>query len=76
MGPTFFTDAERESFRTKGDPDWRKSLLAAKIIIKARSGGKLSPWTRRIAGILANDRGVENRLINQGIRVLEINWKE
>ncbi len=76
MGPKFFTDAEHESFRTKGDPDWRKSLLAAKIIVKARTGKKLSPWTRRIAGILANDRGVENRLIDQGLRVLQINSRD
>lgn len=53
--------------REKLDPSWHKSRIAARIWMKAQQGRPLSAREKRLAGIFANDRGVENRLIQQGV---------
>jgi hypothetical protein len=49
---------------------YRKSRIAARLILKARSGRPLSPRQRRLADLLAKDAGVTPRLIQQGINQL------
>jgi hypothetical protein len=44
--------------------------VAARLILKARSGRSLTPRQRRLAGLLAEDSGVTPRLIQQGINQL------
>ena len=47
------------------DPCWRKARIAARLLIKREDG---LPWTardRRLAGQLADDPGVTNRLLDQ-----------
>ena len=51
-------------------PIYRKSRLAARLILKARSGRALSPRQRQLAASLAKDEGVTPRLIQQGINQL------
>lgn len=51
----------------KPDRYWRASRIAARILIKARSGRPLSPRDRRIGRLLSDDPGVEDRLIEQGL---------
>jgi len=53
--------------REKLDPDWHKARVAARIWIKSRSGRALSPRDRRLAAFLADQRGVSDRLIQQGV---------
>ena len=53
--------------REKLDPSWHKSRIAARIWMKALRGGALTSREKRLARILAEDRGVENRLIQQGV---------
>jgi hypothetical protein len=48
------------------DIEWRKSRVAARLLIAA-SQGRLSPRRRELAGRLAKDKAVENRLINQAL---------
>ena len=45
--------------REKLDPSWHKSRIAARIWMKAQQGRPLSSREKRLAGIFANDRGVE-----------------
>jgi hypothetical protein len=47
-------------------PIYRKSRLAARLILKARSGRPFSPRQRQFAASLAKDAGVTPRLIQQG----------
>jgi hypothetical protein len=49
---------------------YRKSRVAARLILKARSGRGLSPRQRRLADALSKDTGVTPRLIQQGINQL------
>ena len=51
-------------------PIYRKSRLAARLILKARSRRPLSPRQRRVAASLAKDADVTPRLIQQGINQL------
>ena len=53
--------------REKLDPSWHKSRIAARIWMKAQQGSSLSSREKRLARIFAEDRGVENRLIQQGV---------
>ena len=53
--------------RAKLDPSWHKARVAARILLKARQGHPLSARDKRLALRFAEDRGVENRLIQQGI---------
>ena len=56
--------------RTKDDPYWRKAKIAARIILRSRTG-KLRPRDRRIAALLSNDPGVEDRLIDQAMACIQ-----
>lgn len=48
------------------DRPWRKSRLAARILLR-KAEGRLTPRDRRIAGLFAHDPEVTSRLIQQGI---------
>ena len=47
------------------DPYWRKARIAARLLIKREDGKPWSARDRRLAGQLANDSGVTNRLLDQ-----------
>jgi len=51
--------------REKLDPSWHKARIAARIWLKAKQGRQLSPRDRRLARMLAADKGVTDRLIEQ-----------
>jgi len=53
------------SKREKLDPYWHKSRVAARIWLKAKQGKPLSARDKRLARLLAADKGVTNRLIEQ-----------
>lgn len=53
--------------REKLDPFWHKARVAARIWLKAQRGRPLSSRDKRLARWLADERGVENRLIQQGV---------
>lgn len=53
----------------KFDACWRKSRLAARIILRARAG-TLSARERRIGSQLKHDADVTNRLIDQALASL------
>ena len=53
--------------REKLDPSWHKARVAARILLKARQGRPLNARDKRLALRFAADRGVENRLIQQGL---------
>ena len=53
--------------REKLDPSWHKSRIAARIWMKAQRGGSLSAREKRLARKFADDRGVEDRLIQQAV---------
>lgn len=69
--------------REKLDPSWHKARVAARIWLKAKQGKPLSPRDKRLARLLASDKGVTNRLIEQARvywtaeRTLDenLNWK-
>lgn len=69
--------------REKLDPSWHKARVAARIWLKAQQGKPLSARDRRLARLLASDKGVSNRLIEQATvywkaeRTLDenLNWK-
>jgi len=48
------------------DPYWRKARIAARILLR-RANGLLSERDRRLAGLLAEDPGVTNRLVDQAV---------
>ena len=55
--------------RTPGDDTdrpWRKSLLAARILLR-KEAGRMTARDRRLAQVLAQDPEVTNRLIQQGV---------
>jgi hypothetical protein len=63
--------SERATMRKDFEsPIYRKSRLAARLILKARSRRPLSPRQRRVAASLAKDADVTPRLIQQGINQL------
>ncbi len=47
------------------DPSWHKARVAARILLKAKQGKPLSPRDKRLARLLAADKGVTNRLMEQ-----------
>ncbi|MEQ1850864.1 MAG: hypothetical protein ABMA01_04640 [Chthoniobacteraceae bacterium] len=55
------------SKREKLDPSWHKARVAARILLKAEQGKPLSERDKRLARLLAVDKGVTNRLIEQAI---------
>ena len=57
-------DKERERLI---DPWWRKARIAARLILKKESGQTWSSRDRRLAGAMAEDPGVTNRLIDQAV---------
>jgi hypothetical protein len=60
--------------REKLDPSWHKARVAARIWLKAKQGRPLSARDKRLALLLANDRAVENRLIDQGVAYWVAPW--
>lgn len=49
------------------DPSWRKARIGARLLLKKERG---EPWCardRRLAGRLAEDPGVTNRLLDQAV---------
>lgn len=48
------------------DRPWRKSRLAARILLR-KEDGRMNDRDRRIARVLAQDPEVTNRLIEQGL---------
>lgn len=53
--------------REKLDPSWHKARVAARIWLKAKQGRPLSARDKRLARLFGKDRGVEDRLIQQGV---------
>ena len=53
--------------REKLDPYWQKARIAARIYMKAVRGGRLTARERRYARAVSGEKGVSNRLIQQGI---------
>jgi hypothetical protein len=53
--------------REKLDPYWHKARIAARLYMKAIRGNALTERERRVARWLSEERGVSNRLIQQGI---------
>ena len=60
--------------REKLDPSWHKARVAARIWLKAKSGKPLSARDKRLALLFANDRSVEDRLIDQGVAYWVAPW--
>lgn len=60
--------------REKLDPSWHKARVAARIWLKAKQGRPLSTRDKRLALLFANDRAVENRLIEQGVAYWRAPW--
>ena len=60
--------------REKLDPSWHKARVAARIWLKAKSGRPRSARDKRLALLFANDRSVENRLIEQGVAYWRAPW--
>ncbi len=56
--------------REKLDPDWHKARVAARIWLKLQAGKTLSPRDKRLGRIFAEERGVSDRLIQQGVMSL------
>lgn len=52
--------------KEKLDPSWHKARVAARIWLKAQTR-PLNARDRRLARLFAQDRGVTNRLIQQGV---------
>ena len=53
--------------REQLDPYWHKARIAARIYMKALRRKSLTSRERRLAVWLSEERGVSNRLIQQGI---------
>ena len=51
------------------DPSWVKARIAARILLRQRSG-RVSPRDARLAHQLAHDPGVTDRLIDQAMASL------
>jgi hypothetical protein len=57
------------------DPYWHRARIAARIWLKAQQGKTLSPRDKRLARLFAEERGVSNRLIEQGRAYWVAPWK-
>jgi hypothetical protein len=60
-----------ERFQEKADRAWRKSRLAARLLLR-KEAGRLRPRERDLALRLSKDPEVSNRLIQQGLYYLGI----
>lgn len=56
--------------KTYEDPLYRKSRLAARLLIKAHKGRPLKPSEKKLAAELAREPGVTSRLIGQALTAL------
>lgn len=56
------------------DPCWQKARIAARIIVKSRKR-TLHARDRRLARWLAEQPGVTNRLIEQGVASVQAPWR-
>ncbi len=56
------------------DPNWQKARIAARLIVKSRRQ-RLHARDRRLARWLADQPGVTNRLIEQGMASVQAPWK-
>lgn len=56
--------------KEKVDPSWHKARIAARILLKARKR-PLNARDKRLAKLFADDRAVENRLVEQGLCFLD-----
>jgi len=61
-----------ERARTNVDISWRKSRLAARLLIRKEAHGKLRPRYQALAHRLSRDPEVTNRLIQQALYYLGI----
>ena len=52
--------------REKLDPHWHRARVAARILLKARKR-PLNARDKRLARLFSKDKGVTNRLVEQGI---------
>lgn len=57
------------------DRPWRKSRLAARILLR-KAAGRMSERDRRIARALSQDEEVTDRLIQQGLYYLGIGYRK
>ncbi len=55
-----------DGVKEKVDPSWHKARIAARILLKARTR-PLNARDKRLARRFAEDRSVENRLLEQGL---------
>lgn len=53
--------------RHRFDDEWRKSRLAARLLIQKVERGPLSPRRQALAESLSAERGVTNRLIKHAL---------
>lgn len=53
------------------DRPWRKSRLAARILLR-KAEGRMTERDRRLGKVLSGDKEVSNRLIQQGLYFLRI----
>jgi len=67
------SDVNREGRYT--DRPWRKSRLAARILLR-KEAGRMTARDRRLAQILSQDTEVTNRLIQQGLYYLGIGGRK
>ncbi|MEX1119628.1 MAG: hypothetical protein WEB60_12635 [Terrimicrobiaceae bacterium] len=56
------------------DPNWQKARIAARILVKSRKR-VLHARDRRLAAWLADQPGVTNRLIEQGVASVQAPWR-
>lgn len=56
------------------DPCWQKARIAARILVKSRKR-PLNARDKRLARQLAQDPGVTNRLIEQGVASVQAPWR-
>lgn len=52
------------------DPSWRKARIGARLLLKRERGERWSDRDRQLAGRLAEDPGVTNRLLDQAVASL------
>ena len=53
------------------DPYWRKARIAARLLLKKKTGQAWSSRDRRLAQRLVDDPGVTNRLLDQAVHSLQ-----
>lgn len=62
------------SARIRLDSSWHKARVAARILLKGRTR-PLNARDKRLACLFATDKGVTNRLIEQGIAYWLAPWR-